>query len=184
MIFSSCLFNVLVSAKQSLLAIIYNLFSWSWRSICCYRSGQKRFAPLHCVALPTSVHLGLSSGACVSTTIEAILAPTRHVWQCRICLCDGKYVRLIQMLYFTAASICPSRKSDISNLVLRALFTGTCVSLMNACIAGKRVLRLLYVTMCFDQKTKSLFVAQVWLTKCVPTQHWWDNHLNLRYKLL
>ncbi|XP_036417511.1 sodium/nucleoside cotransporter 1 [Colossoma macropomum] len=34
------------------------------------------------------------------------------------------------------SSICPSRKSDISTLVLRALFTGTCVSLVNACIAG------------------------------------------------
>ncbi|KAI4905295.1 hypothetical protein NFI96_022715, partial [Prochilodus magdalenae] len=34
------------------------------------------------------------------------------------------------------SSICPSRKSDISVLVLRALFTGTCVSLVNACIAG------------------------------------------------
>uniref|UniRef100_A0A8B9RB03 Sodium/nucleoside cotransporter n=1 Tax=Astyanax mexicanus TaxID=7994 RepID=A0A8B9RB03_ASTMX len=35
------------------------------------------------------------------------------------------------------SSICPSRKSDISALVLRALFTGTCVSLINACVAGK-----------------------------------------------
>uniref|UniRef100_W5LC36 Sodium/nucleoside cotransporter n=1 Tax=Astyanax mexicanus TaxID=7994 RepID=W5LC36_ASTMX len=34
------------------------------------------------------------------------------------------------------SSICPSRKSDISALVLRALFTGTCVSLINACVAG------------------------------------------------
>ncbi|KAL7878922.1 hypothetical protein AOLI_G00098960 [Acnodon oligacanthus] len=34
------------------------------------------------------------------------------------------------------SSICPSRKSDISALVLRALITGTCVSLVNACIAG------------------------------------------------
>uniref|UniRef100_A0A8B9K428 Sodium/nucleoside cotransporter n=1 Tax=Astyanax mexicanus TaxID=7994 RepID=A0A8B9K428_ASTMX len=32
------------------------------------------------------------------------------------------------------SSICPSRKSDISALVLRALFTGTCVSLINACV--------------------------------------------------
>uniref|UniRef100_A0AAR2IRL7 Sodium/nucleoside cotransporter n=1 Tax=Pygocentrus nattereri TaxID=42514 RepID=A0AAR2IRL7_PYGNA len=35
------------------------------------------------------------------------------------------------------SSICPSRKSDISAVVLRALITGTCVSLVNACIAGK-----------------------------------------------
>lgn len=36
------------------------------------------------------------------------------------------------------ASICPSRKGDISSLVLRAMITGTCVSLVNACIAGER----------------------------------------------
>ncbi|XP_053533993.1 sodium/nucleoside cotransporter 1 isoform X1 [Ictalurus punctatus] len=34
------------------------------------------------------------------------------------------------------SSICPSRKSDISALVLRALLTGTCVSLVNASVAG------------------------------------------------
>ncbi|KAJ8003280.1 hypothetical protein DPEC_G00167780 [Dallia pectoralis] len=34
------------------------------------------------------------------------------------------------------SSICPSRRSVISSLVLRALFTGTCVTLMNACVAG------------------------------------------------
>ncbi|XP_051953713.1 sodium/nucleoside cotransporter 2-like isoform X1 [Xyrauchen texanus] len=34
------------------------------------------------------------------------------------------------------SSICPSRKGDVSALVLRALFTGFCVSLINACIAG------------------------------------------------
>uniref|UniRef100_A0A8C7DAH9 Sodium/nucleoside cotransporter n=1 Tax=Oncorhynchus kisutch TaxID=8019 RepID=A0A8C7DAH9_ONCKI len=34
------------------------------------------------------------------------------------------------------SSICPSRRADVSSLVLRALFTGTCVSLINACIAG------------------------------------------------
>ncbi|KAM9754392.1 sodium/nucleoside cotransporter 1 isoform 1-T1 [Menidia menidia] len=34
------------------------------------------------------------------------------------------------------SSISPSRRSDISSLVLRAMITGTCVSLVNACIAG------------------------------------------------
>ncbi|KAM7396709.1 hypothetical protein PAMP_019731 [Pampus punctatissimus] len=34
------------------------------------------------------------------------------------------------------SSICPTRRSDISSLVLRAMITGTCVSLVNACIAG------------------------------------------------
>uniref|UniRef100_A0AAR2KUX8 Sodium/nucleoside cotransporter n=1 Tax=Pygocentrus nattereri TaxID=42514 RepID=A0AAR2KUX8_PYGNA len=37
------------------------------------------------------------------------------------------------------SSICPSRKSDISAVVLRALITGTCVSLVNACIAGNKL---------------------------------------------
>lgn len=34
------------------------------------------------------------------------------------------------------SSICPPRRGDISSLVLRAMITGTCVSLINACIAG------------------------------------------------
>nr|XP_020487067.1 sodium/nucleoside cotransporter 2-like [Labrus bergylta] len=34
------------------------------------------------------------------------------------------------------ASICPSRRGDVSSMVLRAMITGTCVSLINACIAG------------------------------------------------
>lgn len=34
------------------------------------------------------------------------------------------------------SSICPSRRSDISSIVLRAMLTGTCVTMVNACIAG------------------------------------------------
>lgn len=34
------------------------------------------------------------------------------------------------------SSICPQRRGDISSMVLRAMITGTCVSLVNACIAG------------------------------------------------
>ncbi|KAI3371316.1 hypothetical protein L3Q82_023937, partial [Scortum barcoo] len=34
------------------------------------------------------------------------------------------------------SSICPPRRGDISSMVLRAMLTGTCVSLINACIAG------------------------------------------------
>ncbi|XP_074533316.1 sodium/nucleoside cotransporter 1 [Halichoeres trimaculatus] len=34
------------------------------------------------------------------------------------------------------SSICPSKRSTVSSLVLRALITGTCVSLVNACVAG------------------------------------------------
>ncbi|KAM9711208.1 sodium/nucleoside cotransporter 1 isoform 3-T3 [Dama dama] len=35
-----------------------------------------------------------------------------------------------------AASMAPQRKSDFSQIVLRALCTGACVSLVNACVAG------------------------------------------------
>lgn len=34
------------------------------------------------------------------------------------------------------SSICPSRRGDISAMVLRAMLTGTCVTMVNACIAG------------------------------------------------
>uniref|UniRef100_A0A3B4A149 Uncharacterized protein n=1 Tax=Periophthalmus magnuspinnatus TaxID=409849 RepID=A0A3B4A149_9GOBI len=34
------------------------------------------------------------------------------------------------------SSICPTRRSDISTIVLRAMLTGTCVSMVNACVAG------------------------------------------------
>lgn len=53
---------------------------------------------------------------------------------------DNKNYVLIMsmsMMFVMTASICPSRKSDISALVLRALLTATCVSLINASIAGK-----------------------------------------------
>lgn len=36
-----------------------------------------------------------------------------------------------------AASMAPQRKSDFSQIVLRALCTGACVSLVNACVAGE-----------------------------------------------
>lgn len=34
------------------------------------------------------------------------------------------------------AAMAPLRKSEFSSIVMRALFTGACVSLLNACIAG------------------------------------------------
>ncbi|KAM9586172.1 sodium/nucleoside cotransporter 1 isoform 2-T2 [Trichechus inunguis] len=39
-------------------------------------------------------------------------------------------------LYLIPASLVPQRKSDFSQIVLRALFSGACVSLVNACVAG------------------------------------------------
>ncbi|XP_031420308.1 sodium/nucleoside cotransporter 1 isoform X2 [Clupea harengus] len=55
---------------------------------------------------------------------------------CTFALCGFANFSSLGIVIGGLSSICPSRKSDISNLVLRALFTGTCVSLMNACIAG------------------------------------------------
>ncbi|XP_040894155.1 sodium/nucleoside cotransporter 1 isoform X2 [Toxotes jaculatrix] len=53
------------------------------------------------------------------------------------------------------SSICPSRRSDVSSLVLRAMITGTCVSLVNACIAG-----ILYVPLdCVELFKVSTFNA-------------------------
>lgn len=42
------------------------------------------------------------------------------------------------LLFPLKASICPSRRGDVSSLVMRAMLTGTCVSLVNACVAGKK----------------------------------------------
>lgn len=39
-------------------------------------------------------------------------------------------------LLFPTASIMPQRKSDLCKLVVRALFTGACVSFISACMAG------------------------------------------------
>ncbi|KAK5867411.1 hypothetical protein PBY51_011907 [Eleginops maclovinus] len=52
-------------------------------------------------------------------------------------------------------SICPSRRNDISSMVLRAMLTATTVSLINACIAG-----ILFVPLdCVNLFTTSVFNA-------------------------
>ncbi|XP_067275084.1 sodium/nucleoside cotransporter 1 isoform X2 [Pseudorasbora parva] len=55
---------------------------------------------------------------------------------CTYALCGFANFSSLGIVIGGLSSICPSKKSDISALVLRALFTGTCVSLINACIAG------------------------------------------------
>eukprot|EP00063_Salmo_salar_P005471 XP_013980306.1 PREDICTED: sodium/nucleoside cotransporter 2-like isoform X1 [Salmo salar] len=55
---------------------------------------------------------------------------------CTYALCGFANFSSLGMVIGGLSSICPSRRADISSLVLRALFTGTCVSLINACIAG------------------------------------------------
>ncbi|XP_041948784.1 sodium/nucleoside cotransporter 2-like isoform X2 [Alosa sapidissima] len=55
---------------------------------------------------------------------------------CTYVLCGFANFSSVGMIIGALSSICPSRKNDISRLVMRALLTGTCVSLINACIAG------------------------------------------------
>uniref|UniRef100_A0A672QL46 Sodium/nucleoside cotransporter n=1 Tax=Sinocyclocheilus grahami TaxID=75366 RepID=A0A672QL46_SINGR len=57
---------------------------------------------------------------------------------CTYALCGFANFSSLGIVIGGLSSICPQKKSDISTLVLRALFTGTCVSLINACIAGKQ----------------------------------------------
>uniref|UniRef100_A0A3Q4AVZ8 Sodium/nucleoside cotransporter n=1 Tax=Mola mola TaxID=94237 RepID=A0A3Q4AVZ8_MOLML len=60
------------------------------------------------------------------------------------------------------SSICPSRRSDVSSLVVRAMLTGTCVSLVNACVAG------------------ILFVPPIDCAKLFETSTFYANDLNVQ----
>uniref|UniRef100_A0A673LAV4 Sodium/nucleoside cotransporter n=1 Tax=Sinocyclocheilus rhinocerous TaxID=307959 RepID=A0A673LAV4_9TELE len=55
---------------------------------------------------------------------------------CTYALCGFANFSSLGIVIGGLSSICPPKKSVISTLVLRALFTGTCVSLINACVAG------------------------------------------------
>lgn len=55
---------------------------------------------------------------------------------CTYALCGFANFSSLGIVIGGLSSICPPRRSDISSLVLRAMITGTCVSLVNACIAG------------------------------------------------
>ncbi|XP_059362354.1 sodium/nucleoside cotransporter 2-like isoform X1 [Carassius carassius] len=55
---------------------------------------------------------------------------------CTYALCGFANFSSLGIMIGGLSSICPQKKSVISTLVLRALFTGTCVSLVNACVAG------------------------------------------------
>lgn len=65
------------------------------------------------------------------------------------------------------ASICPPRRSDISSMVLRAMITGTCVSLVNACIAGKRFFNIpgLHASLHFPKNLSEITLS--WNAKLV-----------------
>ncbi|XP_026112984.1 sodium/nucleoside cotransporter 2-like [Carassius auratus] len=55
---------------------------------------------------------------------------------CTYALCGFANFSSLGIMIGGLSSICPQKKGVISTLVLRALFTGTCVSLVNACVAG------------------------------------------------
>ncbi|KAL6106771.1 slc28a1 [Pungitius sinensis] len=60
------------------------------------------------------------------------------------------------------SSICPSRRGDIGSMVLRAMITATCVSLVNACIAG-----ILYFPDCVELfKTSAFNATDAEIQKC------------------
>ncbi len=68
---------------------------------------------------------------------------------------------LIFVYYYSIASICPPKKNVISTLVLRALFTGTCVSLINACVAGKQSV---IIQICFNVLPTPQLHVFLWLS--------------------
>ncbi|KAF7237768.1 Sodium/nucleoside cotransporter 2 [Varanus komodoensis] len=51
-------------------------------------------------------------------------------------LCGFANLSSIGIMLGGLSSMAPQRKSEFSSIVLRALFTGACVSLINACVAG------------------------------------------------
>lgn len=55
---------------------------------------------------------------------------------CTYALCGFANFSSLGIVIGGLSSICPPRRGDISSMVLRAMITGTCVSLVNACIAG------------------------------------------------
>ncbi|XP_023697751.2 sodium/nucleoside cotransporter 1 isoform X1 [Paramormyrops kingsleyae] len=55
---------------------------------------------------------------------------------CTYALCGFANFSSLGIMIGGLSSICPSKRGDISQAVLRALLTGTCVSLVNACLAG------------------------------------------------
>ncbi|XP_029289215.1 sodium/nucleoside cotransporter 1 [Cottoperca gobio] len=51
-------------------------------------------------------------------------------------LCGFANLSSLGIMIGGLSSICPSRRGDVSSMVMRAMLTATCVSLINACIAG------------------------------------------------
>ncbi|XP_064123244.1 sodium/nucleoside cotransporter 1 isoform X3 [Loxodonta africana] len=72
---------------------------------------------------------GSMLGAYISFGIRAEILTT-------FALCGFANFSSIGIMLGGLTSLVPQRKSDFSQIVLRALFTGACVSLVNACVAG------------------------------------------------
>ncbi|XP_075414153.1 sodium/nucleoside cotransporter 1 isoform X2 [Tenrec ecaudatus] len=68
-------------------------------------------------------------GAYISFGVRAEILTT-------FALCGFANFSSIGIMLGGLTSMAPHRKSDFSQIVLRALFTGACVSLVNACVAG------------------------------------------------
>ncbi|XP_034391283.1 sodium/nucleoside cotransporter 1 [Cyclopterus lumpus] len=51
-------------------------------------------------------------------------------------LCGFANLSSLGIMIGGLSSVCPSRRGDVSSMVMRAMITATCVSLINACIAG------------------------------------------------
>ncbi|XP_064192422.1 sodium/nucleoside cotransporter 1 [Anguilla rostrata] len=68
------------------------------------------------------------------TTVQWISARSETI--CTFALCGFANFSSLGIMIGGLSSICPSRRGDISQAVMRALLTGTCVSLLNASVAG------------------------------------------------
>uniref|UniRef100_A0A672QL58 Sodium/nucleoside cotransporter n=1 Tax=Sinocyclocheilus grahami TaxID=75366 RepID=A0A672QL58_SINGR len=84
---------------------------------------------------------------------------------CTYALCGFANFSSLGIVIGGLSSICPQKKSDISTLVLRALFTGTCVSLINACIAGKQSVIIQICVLTLVKHIKS--TSQLHQCKCL-----------------
>ncbi|XP_061102975.1 sodium/nucleoside cotransporter 1 [Conger conger] len=68
------------------------------------------------------------------TTLQRISVRSENI--CTFALCGFANFSSLGIMIGGLSSICPSRRGDVSQVVMRALLTGTCVSLLNACVAG------------------------------------------------
>uniref|UniRef100_A0A8C4TF17 Sodium/nucleoside cotransporter n=1 Tax=Erpetoichthys calabaricus TaxID=27687 RepID=A0A8C4TF17_ERPCA len=73
-------------------------------------------------------------------------------------LCGFANFSSIGIMLGGLSSIAPSRRSDIAQTVIRALFTGTCVSLINACVAGEFIIIKVYKLL-FKHSLKMMFCS-------------------------